>query len=483
MYKKIILIFSLSAFLHANFLTEPFLDSTSTETTETRSRTALDMEIETYQSLVEKTFVIRVKALHLLEDLTGKEQLTGADLDRIHHAILDHLSIKDPVNDMIEEYQYLTEEADQYTEKERLERIMISLSAMLLRYDDYLLVYTYYENDSKLRKVFNSEDSAYDIEENTLSDMTDTYNDYFERENIKDMISFYQEHISAFEEEQGDTFEYLRTMIEQSPSYQKGFDDDVDYAGNNLEGLTHSVTDDGDGSLSDMTNELSKAFGNSAGLVETRKGKLYEDESVLGNVRSVIKAGDILLEKTPFRLTDKLIPGHWGHAAVYIGTADELKDLGIWEHPVVVPFHQDILDGKLIDEALRDGVQLNTVEHFMNIDDLAILRDHTEATEAKADRIILTLRQLGKEYDFNFDIETSDKIVCSELIYATAILIDWETEELLGSHTISPDNVAVKSIEADSILDIILLYHDGEEVTVDKKGTMQTLLDDAEEEE
>ena len=31
------------------------------------------------------------------------------------------------------------------------------------------------------------------------------------------------------------------------------------------------------------------------------------------------QAGDILLEKTPFRLTDKLIPGYWGHAAVWIG--------------------------------------------------------------------------------------------------------------------------------------------------------------------
>jgi len=29
-------------------------------------------------------------------------------------------------------------------------------------------------------------------------------------------------------------------------------------------------------------------------------------------------------------LTDQLIPGHWGHAAVYIGTEEELEALGIW---------------------------------------------------------------------------------------------------------------------------------------------------------
>jgi len=201
-------------------------------------------------------------------------------------------------------------------------------------------------------------------------------------------------------------------------------------------------------------------------------------------MRSVLKAGDILLEKTPFRLTDKLIPGHWGHAAIYIGTEEELVALGIWNDSVVVPFQEDIRAGKLIDEALRDDVQLNTIEHFLNVDDVAIMYDRTESDEAKAERIILALRQLGKEYDFNFDIETSVKIVCSELIYVTSILIDWVTEELVGIHTISPDNIAVKSIEDDSIFDITLLYHDGEKIAEgQEKAEMQRLLEEAEEEE
>ena len=51
-----------------------------------------------------------------------------------------------------------------------------------------------------------------------------------------------------------------------------------------------------------------------------KKGKLYKKGDVLADVSSTLRAGDILLEKTPFRLTDKLIPGYWGHAAVWIGT-------------------------------------------------------------------------------------------------------------------------------------------------------------------
>ena len=109
------------------------------------------------------------------------------------------------------------------------------------------------------------------------------------------------------------------------------------------------------------------------------------------------------------------------------------------------------------------------------------MHDTMESNETKAERIILALRQLEKEYDFNFDIETSVKIVCSELIYVTSILIDWATEELVGINTISPDNVAVKSIEDNTMFDITLLYHDGVKITTDKKEMMTTLLAEAEE--
>jgi len=451
--------------------------------TETSSATASSKILNPYQALVETSLSHRVKALRLFEELEDKEVLSGADLDALHHLTLNQLSLKDDIASYIEENQHLVDDAGEYSEKDRMELIMISLSALLLRYDNYLLAYINYENNTKLRQFLNDPDSAYDIPADTLSDMTNIYNDPGHRADVQNMIDFYDANIQAYENVDENFFLYLKMMIDQSPSYQLGFENDTEYALLNLNSLYTSILDLGEDGLTLATNELSKTLGNTAGLVETRKGKLYDDADAAAHVRSVIKAGDILLEKTPFRLTDKLIPGHWGHAAVYIGTEEELKELGIWDHPVVQPFQQDILDGKQIDEALRDDVQLNTIEHFLNVDDVAIMHDRTESDEAKADRIILALRQLGKEYDFNFDIETSVKIVCSELIYVTSIMIDWVTEEVVGIHTISPDNVAVKSIEEYSIFDITLLYHDGLKVTTDKKVEMQRLLEEAEEKE
>ena len=83
-------------------------------------------------------------------------------------------------------------------------------------------------------------------------------------------------------------------------------------------------------------NLFSMFFGNSVGLIETRRGKLYRRPQLAASIRQELRAGDILLEKTPFRLTDMLIPGFWGHAAIWTGSEEELKALGIWQHPLVV---------------------------------------------------------------------------------------------------------------------------------------------------
>ena len=99
--------------------------------------------------------------------------------------------------------------------------------------------------------------------------------------------------------------------------------------------------------------------------------------SLQARVSSALRAGDILLEKTPFRLTDSFIPGHWGHAAIWIGTPDELRELGIWDHPLVRTYRREIESGRGVVEALRSGVKMNPLQQFMNIDDLAVLREPT----------------------------------------------------------------------------------------------------------
>ncbi len=174
-----------------------------------------------------------------------------------------------------------------------------------------------------------------------------------------------------------------------------------------------------------------------------------------------LHAGDILVERTPFRLTDSFIPGRWGHAALWVGSEPELRALGIWDDPVVRPHHEAIRAGRGVVEALRSGVELNSLGHFLNVDDLAVLRPVTQTAAQQAETVLQALRQMGKRYDFNFDVETRDRLSCAELVYHAYGRLDWPTRRQLGRAVITPDDIAGRALGGGPLA-VIDLYTDGE---------------------
>lgn len=214
-------------------------------------------------------------------------------------------------------------------------------------------------------------------------------------------------------------------------------------------------------SLGGIKFSTSQVVGNTVGLVRWRNGKLKNDEAMLKVLQAQLQPGDILLEKTPFALTDKSIPGHFGHAAIYTGTAIQLRDLGALTLPHIQKNIAKIEAGHVVVEALRNGVQQDTLQDFMNIDDIAILRPKYLSAEARIEAVNLALGNLGKKYDFNFDVNTTETIVCSELIYIVYPQIDFVTKRVLGSFAITPDDIAIQAGDNDDPLALILFGHDG----------------------
>jgi len=98
----------------------------------------------------------------------------------------------------------------------------------------------------------------------------------------------------------------------------------------------------------------------------------------------------------------------------------------------------------------------------MNIDDVAVLRAQKQPPEALRDSIGLALSNFGKRYDFNFDVNTTETIVCSELVYAAYPQIDFFTKQVFTSFTISPDDIAkLAAGNPSDPLDLTLFAHDG----------------------
>jgi hypothetical protein len=210
-----------------------------------------------------------------------------------------------------------------------------------------------------------------------------------------------------------------------------------------------------------FTNVLSGLFGNFAGSIRWRQGFLHKRPEVIQMLKEKLRPLDIILEKTPFALTDKFIPGNFGHAAIWLGTKAQLQEIGMWDHPVMLPYQNQIEKGYYILEAIRPGTGLKTLEDFLEIDQILIMRQK-EILKDKAEVEAIFARgmsQIGKKYDFNFNVHTSDAIVCSELIYHSFGKVNWPTKYILGRATISPDNLAELLLYNKSPVEIDIFYH------------------------
>ncbi|MHC4850123.1 MAG: YiiX/YebB-like N1pC/P60 family cysteine hydrolase, partial [Planctomycetota bacterium] len=365
----------------------------------------------------------------------------------------------------------------------RFQGLSVSLIAASTIYDNYLSLLTILKDDS-LRRLLNHADLGYGIEEDAIWKIVEELNSTAARGNLHQLVEAWTEadRTLALTDE---TSVRLRAAVESSVSYRHARDLSVaEHLPSEWAIRRHRFLDALDGLATDALGKISEVFGNGIGLVETRKGKLWNDEQVRERLLGMLQPLDVLLEKTPFRLTDFFIPGHFGHVAIWMGSDPELDASGVFARPEMQKeplsgYRAQIRTGHSVLEALRTGVELNTLEHFLNVDDVAILRPKALSNDEVLESLVRGFRQIGKEYDFNFDVETTGSIVCSELPYHVYPGVRWKTETQLGRFTISPDDIASLALGDDAAFELIVLYHDGRPIDADTDlARMEALMRD-----
>ena len=479
--------------------------------------------IYNYQPQIEYALVWRVRAIRTYSALSEKSVLKASDINYLNYAANRYKDLRETLLEGIARFAPLTNENVKliindsspsifYQEKKVrqlfggksteiiqinprdevgksvIKRVKLGLTFALLLYDNYLVAVAPYEEHNKLRYIIN--ESGIDPEvEGYLRIVSESYTDRKKMQRLIKAIEF----ISKIEQWESDhpnsglmqndpDNQYLNMMIYGSPSYgeiRKNSSQETEsiFSINKINIFNNKIEDNIRLISSDATNQVSKMFGNAAGIIVARRGKMDElpkekQSEIIANMQPL----DILLEKAPFRLTDHLIPGYWSHVALWSGTENELRELGVWDElPTIYneakekyhysgpDFQEAIRNGHMVIEALRPGVQINTLQHFLNIDDLGVLRLNGLTIENKRSYLLNAFSQIGKSYDFNFDVESKNEIVCSELIYISFDDLDWNTSKTAGRYTISPDNVAQKLL--DDNMDPVLLYINGEELT------------------
>jgi len=145
-------------------------------------------------------------------------------------------------------------------------------------------------------------------------------------------------------------------------------------------------------------------------------------EKYIPRLMPLLEPCDIICQKSRGRLSDKFIPGYFGHAAIYLGDSS-------------------------FAEAIVDGAVISNPYKFAEGDTYLIIRHKKLTSEQKEQIIDLVMAQLGKKYDFLYDSESPNEVTCAEMIYLVYDFIDWETDRIAGRYMITPDNIVSTALK------------------------------------
>jgi hypothetical protein len=156
---------------------------------------------------------------------------------------------------------------------------------------------------------------------------------------------------------------------------------------------------------------------------QPRDGKALITPQLVKETRPKLQPGDVLLERRNWFLSNAFLPGFWPHAALFVGSSNDLVQLGLDKDPRVQRHWKEFLarDEKhhehLVIESISEGVVFTSIEHSVGeADSVAVLRPRL-TREQKREAIARAFSHAGKPYDFDFDFFSTDKLVCTELVF------------------------------------------------------------------
>ena len=201
--------------------------------------------------------------------------------------------------------------------------------------------------------------------------------------------------------------------------------------------------------------------------LENRNGRLKGDDSAQQQLRSLLQPLDILVERGPMRVSDALIQGYFKHIAIYLG--QELSEVVL--EAMAGNGRQAATRYRTFTvlEATREGVRLVSLDEVLNVDSIGVLRS-TPASPEEIDRIVSqTGRELGKEYDYVFDMSNCQRQFCSKLV--SCLFPSLPCADFLGAGAvIVPDDYVWPVIDAQQGAPLLkFLIHDGVPIAPDQQ--------------
>jgi len=211
--------------------------------------------------------------------------------------------------------------------------------------------------------------------------------------------------------------------------------------------------------------------------ISTRgKGGLITAEDI-SLMKQQMLPGDIMLQRRNWHVSNVGIPGFWTHSALYSGDLETMDAYFASEFPyqgyvsmseyietelpaafasLVSPDYVGITPSVI--EAIEPGVVFQTLTKSADADFVVVLRPMLTKKDIMLS-LVKAFANTGKPYDFNFDFDTRDALVCSELVYDAYFErlpekngLSMQTSLINGRKIVSPFDIAKKYVaEKDSL--------------------------------
>jgi len=193
-----------------------------------------------------------------------------------------------------------------------------------------------------------------------------------------------------------------------------------------------------------------------------RKRKTISSAHV-NQIKRALLPGDILVKRNDLQLSNVAIPGYWTHTAIYLGSLKEwdaiFSDLPILQGKrpseyVKLNYYKAYKRmshrQNIIIEAVAEGVVINPVENIARVDYFAAMRPEIDKS-ALFESLIKSLSYFGRPYDYLFDIENDNELICSELVYRSfggnQFSLKFKMSQRDGAAFLSPTDIAKQCIQ------------------------------------
>lgn len=179
---------------------------------------------------------------------------------------------------------------------------------------------------------------------------------------------------------------------------------------------------------------------------------------VITIIEDHLKPGDVIVTRHDDAMSNLFLPGFWPHSALWLGAEDG-----------------DILEAK------KDGVLMRGIEETLQVDAFVVIRPKLQKREIEI-ALDRASEHAGKLYDFVFDFRTTDRLVCTEVIYRTYHgigEIDFDLLLTAGRHCLSAEELLNQGIE-NNWYEVIAIYGVGGNelhLGADAKTRLQTSFD------